>query len=232
MRGRELDLRPDVRQLGIEARAERGVRLDPLGDHRRARTVYAAQVRGGIDIEAEVLHQRATDLRDTLERVLGQARRAGQRARLRHRLRDLDALAELGHQLDGLVHGLAGHPAIGGELAARDDHQAVVAREHLVLAGDLGLVHVRRGGDQRAQAGPRGDHVVGREVRAGEIAVARVTQVLHVLGVGGHLVGATGEVGVGGAEHGALAPWDREHHALVDGRDQRDRARQREALAR
>ncbi len=68
VRGGELDLGPHVRQFAIDALAELASFGHPRGDQRSAHAVDAAQVRGGVDIEAAVVHQLATDLGDTFER--------------------------------------------------------------------------------------------------------------------------------------------------------------------
>ena len=56
------------------------------------------------------------------------------------------------------------HPSVGGELAARDRHQAATADRDLVLAGDLGRT-LALFADQRPQSRPRPDRCVRRDVR-------------------------------------------------------------------
>jgi hypothetical protein len=60
--------------------------------------------------------------------------------------------------------------------------------------------------DQRPQAGPGADHVLGGDARGGEVVVRDVENVADVLRLARRRVDRAGVVGVGRAENDALAP--------------------------
>ena len=135
--------------------------------------------------------------------------------------------------LHGVDH-VAGHDAVGGELAAADGEDAGGAEvDDVLAAGAAGasLLAVAAG-HEGADAGPGADDVGAHELGLGEEGVGGGEQVFDVGLAGADLGGVGAGGGLRGADDGVLAGGEHEHDAAVHGGQEREGVAVAEPLAR
>ena len=157
---------------------------------------------------------------------LGRAAAAGQRDDGRLGAREAARVPAPPERGDDAVDDHLGDQAKGGELSARDRHQAARRLEDLLLARHVGRVRVAalRRRDERPEAREGAHHVADAEARVGEVVVDRLEQVRDVVGLDGRLLLRPAVmVRVRRAHERMLAPGDDEHHAAVADGAEHDR---------
>jgi len=212
--------RQDLRATGDDALGEHQGALGHARDVEGFHAIHIREQLGGVLLDRALAGRQHTRSDRVVIVVLRPAHGAGERLAIGVAGAPPRAAAALeAEHLNGLVHHLRRHHAVGRELSASDGDEAVAADDHAVLATDGGLVdlaaRVGLRSDERAQAAPGGDDVVKRDRGAWEVAVGGVDEVGHVLEGGVNLRGIALEVGVGGADVGRVLPGDREEHAPV-----------------
>ena len=197
----ERQLREQVGEVGHDSAAQRCVFLR-LGEHLARRVAVAVREQGdGLVVDAgvsEVIRPGGLPQRDLVRPARG--------------------LAPLA--LDDPVDGHLGHPAPGGELAARDRHEPRARLEQLCPARYVHrLLGVSRR-DERSHARVRARHV-GCLERDPEEAVAGAEQVLDVGLIGRHVVERPLVVVVGRPDQRPAEPGEGEDGAPVPHRHDR-----------
>ena len=205
-------LHPQV-ALGTDQRLEQ---VRPVGghvEHVLDESAVAAQQVGDLILADLVIVGDAVGAVDHRRVAVGAHQRDPLRGGGRHPVGPLPQLR------DGGIHGVGGHHAVGGVLAAGHHHGARGDGHDRVLARQFGG-GVRAAGQQRPQPRVDAAHVLTRD-RFGEHGVHVAEDVVDVRTGGGRMGEVELPVGVGGADDPVLAPGDDEKHGLLGAQDQR-----------